>query len=424
MRSCFAVLAVALLSLPSAGLAQSLRPRLEQLFTFGTCGQPLCLDLDNFHGAHYLPSAASGNESVIGFVTQAIANASANLPLSATSSGATFSIVDGLPVRTSTSAGPVFAERPQTLGRGRVFVGVNVSGIQYTTLNGAPIDRLELAFVHENVLDPRYGDPEWENDVIRSRLGMQLNLVAASVFATIGVTDFIDVGVAVPMLRVNFSGVNVAQIDPFFQPVQHYFGGTPDNPILSATSRVEGTAAGLGDIVGRLKINVAQGSRYGAAILTEVRFPTGDEENLLGTGSTSVRVVGIAGAQFGSFAVHANSGYALRTDELQNDAVLTTIGFDQFVNERTTIAFSLITEAQVGDSPFALPQPVDLEYPFARRINTTSIPERAANRMDASLGVKFNVRGGTVLVLNGLAPLKRAGLQPEFIWNAGFEMSF
>jgi hypothetical protein len=411
------------LAAPAAD-AQALKPRLEQLFTFGTCGQPLCLDLDNFHGDHYIPSAASGNLTVIGFVTQAVANATANLPISATSSGATFSIVDGLPVRTSTSAGPVFAERPQTLGRRRFFLGTNVSGIQFTTLNGAPLDNLQLNFAHENVLDPRAGDPLFENDIIRTQLGMKLNLVAASLFATYGLTDFIDIGVAVPLVRVNFSGVNIAQIDPFGENPQHYFGGTSADPVLRATSAVEGTAAGLGDVVGRVKINLGQGRRYGAAILTEVRFPTGDENNLLGAGSTSIRALGIVGAQYGTFSVHANTGYIARTSELQNDAVLFTAGFDQLVNERTTVAFSLLSEAAVGDSPFTLPSPIDLEYPFVRSIQATSIPERSPDRMDASLGVKFSVRGGTVLVLNGTAPLKKAGLQPDYIWNAGVEISF
>lgn len=404
--------------------AQPLKPRLEQLFTFGSCGQPLCLDLPNFHGNHYIPSASSGNATVIGFVTQAVANATSSLPISATSSGATFSIVDGLPVRTSTSAGPVFGERPQTLGRRRALFGANVSTIQFTTLNGTPLDRIQLNFVHEDVAPGGLGDPEFENDVIRTNLGMRLNLVAASLFATYGLTDFIDIAVAVPLVRVNFSGVNVAQIDPFGPNPPHHFGGTDADPILRATSVVEGTAAGIGDVVGRVKVNFGQGARYGAALLAEVRLPTGDEENLLGAGTTSIRTLGIVGAQFGTFALHANGGYVVRTSAFQNDAVAMTLGFDQLVNQRMTLAFSLLSEASVGDSPFTLPEPIDIVLPFARRIETTSIPVRRADRLDASLGLKVAARGGTVIVFNGVAPLKKAGMQPDFFWNLGVEISF
>ena len=52
----------------------------------------------------------------------------------------------------------------------------------------------------------------------------------------------------------------------------------------------------------------------------------------------------------------------------------------------------------------------------------------AANRRDnlvnASLGVKFNVRGGTVLVINGIAPLRKIGLELDFIWSVELEGAF
>src|SRR5438105_5713382 len=112
--------------------AQGLKEQLEQLFVFGSCGLPLCLDVPGAHGNHFIESVQQGNATVIGFVTGAVAKSAANTPVSSTSSGATFSIVNGLPVRTSTSAGPVFAERSQTLGKGRLFVGTNVSVIHFT----------------------------------------------------------------------------------------------------------------------------------------------------------------------------------------------------------------------------------------------------------------------------------------------------
>ena len=151
MLRLFTVSMVAFLAAAPTLQAQGLRDQLTDLFTFGTCGKPLCLDLGNGHGNHFLPAVAAGQTSVIGFVTEAVAQSASSIPISATSSGATYSIVDGLPVRTSTSAGPIFGERPQTLGRGRFFIGTNVSAIHYTTLNGAPTDGLQFTFSHENV---------------------------------------------------------------------------------------------------------------------------------------------------------------------------------------------------------------------------------------------------------------------------------
>ena len=43
--------------------------------------------------------------------------------------------------------------------------------------------------------------------------------------------------------------------------------------------------------------------------LADVRVPTGDEENLLGSGAWGVRGLGIASWQLGGIAPHANFGY-------------------------------------------------------------------------------------------------------------------
>lgn len=417
--------ALALLLLaPSLQAQASLRERLSALFTFGSCGQPLCLDLDNLHGDHYVPGIAEGNSTVISFVTEALARSSSNLPISATSSGATYSIVNGLPVRSSTSAGPIFAERSQTLGRNRFFIGANVTNLGFTTLNGAPLDNLQLNFAHQDVGAPGLGDPQFENDIVRLNLGLRLDMLVAAFSATYGLTDHIDVGVAVPFTRVSLSGTSVAQIDPFGPNPVHYFGGTADDPILRATAAVNASAAGIGDVVARVKVNLGQGPRYGAALLTEVRLPTGDEENLLGAGQTSGRAVGVLAAQFGSFSVHGNGGYIMRTGDLQNDAVLATIGFDNLMAPWATVAVSLINEWMLGEEKVALPPPIQLEHPFVRTIASTSIPNRREDRTDAAVGVKFSLRGGTVLMLNGTAPLRKTSLQPDFIFTTGLEFSF
>jgi hypothetical protein len=418
------VLVLLAFAAPLEAQQHTLRDRLGALFTFGSCGEPLCLDLDNLHGNHYVPGIAQGNSTVISFVTEALAKSSSNLPISGTSSGATYSIVNGLPVRTSTSAGPIFAERSQTLGRGRFFLGANVTHIGYTTLNGVPLDNLQLNFSHQDVGNPGLGDPAFENDIVRLRMGLKLDLLMAALTATYGLTDFIDVGVAVPFTRVSMSGTSVAQIDPFGPNPLHFFGGTSADPVLRAVASVNATAAGIGDVIGRLKVNLGQGPRYGAALLAEVRLPTGDEENLLGAGSASGRAVGVFAAQYGNFSLHGNGGYLMRTGELQNDAVLATLGFDNLMAPWATVAVSMISEWSVGEQKVTLPPPILLQFPFARTIESTSIPNRREDRFDAAVGVKFALRGGTVLMMNGTAPLRRASLQPDFIFTTGLEFSF
>ena len=63
------------------------------------------------------------------------AAAPADVPVSAASGGSTFRFQGGVPVRTSTSAGPIFAERAQTLGHGRVLAGITRTGAQVPHLS-------------------------------------------------------------------------------------------------------------------------------------------------------------------------------------------------------------------------------------------------------------------------------------------------
>lgn len=400
-----------------------MRETINQLFTFGDCGQPLCLDLADEHGNHFIPSLTASNQTVIAFLTDAISQSAANTPLSATSSGATFTLVGGLPVRSSTSAGPIFGERSQTLGKGRFYVGANVNGLEFTTLNGAPLDRILINFAHQDVGNPGEGDPEFENDIIELRMNLDMSVTVASIFATWGVLDFLDIGVSVPFVRTRISGTSNAQIQPFGSVAVHRFGGTEQDPILRATTSSSGTSSGIGDVVGRVKINLGQGQTVGAALLADVRFATGDEDDLLGSGAGSVRAMAVGSAQFGNFAPHMNVGYLSRSGGLQNDAVLATLGFDNLMASWATFAADVITEWQVGDDPIELPGDIVFVAPFARRVAAVSIPRRRNNLINLATGIKFNVRGGTVIVVNAIAPLLKAGLQPDFIWTFGIEGS-
>ncbi len=86
-------------------------------------------------------------------------------------------------MRTSISAGPIYAERAQTLGRGPLFVSLARTGLHYETLRGVPLDAIPLAFTHQNVDFPNcdavfsadctlYGVPTFENEVIDFTLGL------------------------------------------------------------------------------------------------------------------------------------------------------------------------------------------------------------------------------------------------------------
>src|SRR5438105_15490930 len=141
--------------------AQGLRDKISELFIFTAGQDPLFLggtagsdSATALHADHFIPAARSENGTLISFISNAISGNVANVPVSATSGGSTFRFEGGVPVRTSVSPGPVFAERAQTLGRGRVFVGVNVNRLHFETLRGVSLNDVQMTFTHENVTGP------------------------------------------------------------------------------------------------------------------------------------------------------------------------------------------------------------------------------------------------------------------------------
>ena len=175
--------------------AQGLEGRLRDLFIFGTGDNVLVLGgsaaSDNpaiqVHGMHFVPAAVAGNATLISFLTNSISANVTNIPLSASSGGQTFRFEGATPVATSISAGPIYAERAQTLGRGRLFVGLSRSGLQYKTLRGVPMDDIRFTFAHANVdfegCDSifngdcsLYGIPTLENETIDFNLDLNVSV--------------------------------------------------------------------------------------------------------------------------------------------------------------------------------------------------------------------------------------------------------
>lgn len=434
-----------MLSFSVAAEAQGLRGKIADLFIFGSGTDPLFLagsaDPNNpasiqAHGSHFVPSAVAANGSLISFLTSAISLNVANTPIGSTSGGESFRFEAGVPVRTSTSAGPIFAERGQTLGKGRTVLGVGQTTSHLSSLRGVPLSNIQLFFTHQNVdfagCDSIYGAscklmgvPALENDVMQFDLNLDLNVQVTSVYATYGVTDNLDVGVIVPVVSATLHGESNANIFPFGgTTAAHFFAGTPSNPVLNASRTVDGSAWGLGDVAVRAKLSVHQSDRTNVALLGEARFATGDQENLLGSGQFGAKGLAIVSARFGDFSAHANAGYEFRGGGEQNDAILATGGFDHLLSSKVTLAADVVSELQVGHSKLVLPGPVQYDVPFKRTVNPTSIPDIADDIVNGSLGFKFLPGAGFTIVTNALVPLNRGGLRSTFTFTTGLEFAF
>jgi hypothetical protein len=428
--------------------AQGLRAKFTDLFVFGSGGIQLFLpgtaDPNNpattqAHGNHFIPAVVGANGALISFLGNAIASSAAHAPVSAANSGTTFRFVDGAPVATSVSSGPLFAERAPTLGKGRVFVGFNRNAAHYSSLRGVPLNDLRLTFTHQNVTEASspgcsaaqgancdlMGVPRLENDLMLFQLNLDVDVVVTSFFVTYGLTDKMDISFALPVVSASLQGQSDAEIIPFGgPPAVHFFGGTETNPVLHATRSVSGNATGMGDVAARLKYNLSQTDRAGFSVLVDGRFTTGNPEDLLGTGHATVGALAIISARFGDFTPHTNLGYVYRTGHMENSALLATVGFDHRMAPWATLAADLISEVQVGANKLRLPSTVHYQAPYVRQIEPSEIPEIRDNLVSGSFGFKFRTVGELTGVTNAIIPINRAGLRSNLIWSFGIEYGF
>jgi hypothetical protein len=440
--------ALLLAGLAGPAAAQGLRERFSGLFVFGSGGVQLFLpgtaDPNNpastqAHGSHFIPATVDANGALISFLGNAIASSAARTPLSAASSGTTFRFVDGAPVATSVSSGPLFAERAQTLGKGRVFVGFNRNSANYSSLRGVPLSDLRLIFTHQNVTEASspgcsaaqggdcdlMGIPRLENDIMMFTVNLDVRVAVTSFFVTYGLSDKVDLSFALPVVSASLTGTSNAEIVPFGgPPAVHFFDGTETDPVLHASSSVNGSSTGIGDVSTRLKVNLSQSDRTGFAVLLDARFPTGSEEDLLGTGHFSAGALAVLSSRFLDFSPHANIGFLFRSGETENHAFLATVGFDHLLAPWATFAADLVSEFQVGAGKLAIPGTVHYDTPFERQIQPSSIPEMRDNLVNGSFGFKFRTVGELTAVTNAIVPLNRAGLRSNLLWSFGVEFSF
>ncbi len=317
-----------------------------------------------------------------------------------------------------------------------MLVGFSYNTFHYASLRGVDLHNVNLVFTHENVTGPTcdsivgkscnpMGVPTLENDIMPFQLSLDINVTLASFVLTYGLSDRLDIGIALPLVSTSLVGHSEANIIPFGgDSAFHYFAGTATNPVLSASRFVQGSATGLGDVAVRVKLNVHNSETSSVALLADGRFPTGSEQDLLGAGQFSGRLVAVVSGRFGAFSPHADIGYLRRVGNFRNDAVLATLGFDHLMAPSVTLAADVISQLQVGNSKLTVPGSVTYQVPFQRTVQTSDIPNIRDDLINGSFGMKFTMGGGPTAIVNALVPLNRGGLRPDILWTLGLEYGF
>jgi Putative MetA-pathway of phenol degradation len=417
-----ALVAVVAVALPAR--AQDARSQVREIFHFGTCSSLICLSTGTgVHGTHFNPDAEAVGQVMVDFLSNALTTSISSMPLGATSSGTTFAFdAAGMPVATAQSTGPIFGERAQTLGRGRLLVSGKFTRSTFSSLRGVSLKNLQMTLTHQDEPPTGLGDPPLELDTIHVATSLDAGISVFALSATWGISNNVDIGFAVPIVDLSVSGTSIGTIVPVTGTIAHFWKGTITEPQLVDTARGSTKQTGIGDVSVRAKFNLVQSPIGGAAFLADVRLPTGKEENLLGTGKTSVITWFITSLTLKQFTPHANVGYLYRSGQDQNSAVLSTVGFDALISSPFTLAADVVGQFPVGTEKLTLPRPA--VYLDGTVVPRTNIPNGTDNIVAASIGGKLLVGAGFTAVGNVLFPVSEGGMRPNATWTVGLERNF
>jgi hypothetical protein len=296
--------------------------------------------------------------------------------------------------RASDSFGPFFSERTLRNGAGHLSLNLTYQHGAYETLQGADLTTGTFPtntarFIGQ--LDPFSVDT----------LSLELDVQTVTLLGSYGVTDRLDVGVAVPFTQLHFSG----------RRVNTTFG----QQVLQ--SRRSASASGIGDLSVNARYNLLRGPQIGIAVGTDLRFPTGREEDLLGAGKTAWRVLGVASWERGRLAAHGNAGAGLggASRELFWSAALTLAATQRLtvVGEVTGRRLSQLNRVRDVYQP----------HPVLVGIETMRwLPEEGGVYTSFLVGgVKWNLGGNWLLNTHVLTRLTDAGLSAGVTPSIGLE---
>ncbi len=427
--------------LPAAGQDGSLRGRFGELFTFGTgCGSEVLFCLKSGSGTpDFAQEAFSTNANATAleltrYLQGAIALGIATIPVPSAGSGETFRLSAlGIPIRNEeNSLGPILGERGLTLGRGHLLIGANLTDLRFEHLRGVSLEALRFNVVQRDLppAGPPLGDPAIERTYLSVSTRMSFQARVANLFLTAGISDRLDVSVLVPVVQASLSGFSDAEIvigegeDP---AAGFSFGGPTEDPKLRERAVLPlQRATGLGDALVRGKLRLTGTERRMAlAVLSDVRIPTGRDEDFLGSGGWWVQGLGVVSvAPMAGFSPHLNLGGVLRTAEGERNALLGSLGFDHRSSARLTLAGELLAEVPLGDNPLVRKEvTIQDAQGGLLEVPTSNLPTLNDNRLDGALGFKLRL-WKVVLVGNALLPLNEGGLRSQVLWTLGLQGGF
>jgi len=248
--------------------------------------------------------------------------------------------------------------------------------------------------------------------------------------------------VAIPILDVRMSMSSNANITSFETRccIHRFSAVNPDIPAhesFFSTSKAiffnNNSASGIGDVVFRGKFESLKREKAGLAAGLDVRFPTGDEENFLGSGTYGIRPFAVF-SYTGRISPHASIGYQINGNSIlagditQNlDAHLPNVitysaGADAGVTRRLSFSVDFLGQTLQNARKISATTYTDSFVNVTQpNIKTTGA---TVNQASIAVGGKVNPLAKLLLTANVLFRVNDAGLHSKPVPLVGVSYTF
>jgi hypothetical protein len=415
---------------PRAYADQGLAEQFNSLF--GPEG--LILETEREHTAHF----TSDSQAVLGILVQQLAPAAADFPAVSTVPGWTFRFNPELQAfeRSSGSLGPVYVERPQTLGRGKLDIGFSYLFQDFDELDGAHLDGLFFRLDHADCCtlsvppqNPTFGRPDDSLDGFERETTdltfdeFDLEQHVLSLYATYGITDRWDVNVLVPIMFTSLdvsarAVLNNPDIDPRTGRPTHLF----PNGTNVTTRDIDDDSIGVGDILLRTKYHFLSSNGFNLASGLSLRLPTGDEDDFQGLDDVILTPFVALSQEWSRFDFHFQAGFDINADDTERSRARYGIGLTTQLVERVAFLIDIIGSSSLTEQDLSVTVPViEGEDVVGTR---TIIQGLRTDIVDLAVGFKAAFAQSVVGFAAVFIPLNDDGLRSDAAPTAGLEVSF
>jgi hypothetical protein len=326
--------------------------------------------------------------------------------------------------------GPIFSERPSSVGRRKLYVAFTYQYFEFDKVDSVPLKNVPL-LIGGCVPVPGASCSASPNPFIATESRLDLKVHQFTLYATYGLLNRLDVSVAVPLLDVRMGMQTTCSICGQTQTNGALLVFTPN---VSAAS-----AGGIGDVTFRAKWTALKLERTGVAVGVDLRAPTGNDLNFLGSGAVGVRPFAAVDYR-GRISPHASIGYEANgssilasTDQSTAKSLpnfLTyTAGADFGILKMLSVTGDLLGTTYFDANRLLLGSVTGQGLGNANIVcslvpHSTTCQAQTFNTDSFSVGAKYNPRGNLLVTANVLFKLDNNGLHYKPAPMVGLSYTF